>query len=149
MTIVIRRKHGSSCSVAVGQPPYTEWEITSRPMLAEGEHFYEIAGKTYMTSRAAYKGNDKRVLSNPKIYGSRRAYSMIYHMTPKREFVPWATMDSMGDSSYPCLLETKEGILCVYYSQHEDDVSKIFLCLYDKPEFLAGPQDSDQHLTIE
>ena len=64
---------------------------------------------------------------------------MIYHMTPERKFIPWAKMDSMGDCSYPCLLETSEGILCVYYSQHEDKVSKIFLCLYDKEEFVAGP----------
>ena len=46
-------------------------------------------------------------------------------------------MDSMGDCSYPYLLETKAGdILCVYYSQHEDKVSKIFLCAYDKKKFL-------------
>ena len=140
MTIVIRRKYGSTFSVAVGKPPYTDWKISSRPMIAEGQKFYDIGGRTFMTSRAAYQGKDERVLKNPRLYGSRRAYSLIYHMTPNREFVPWAVMDSMGDSSYACLLETKAGILCAYYSQHEDKVSKIFLCLYDRAKFLAGPQ---------
>jgi len=140
MTIVIRRKYASIVNVAVGKPPYTDWSISSRPMIAEGQHFYDFGGKTFMTSRAVYQGKDERVLKNPHLYGSRRAYSLIYHMTPKREFVPWAIMDSMGDSSYACLLETREGVLCAYYSQHEDKVSKIFLSLYDRDQFLAGPK---------
>ncbi len=60
-------------------------------------------------------------------------------MTDDRKFVPCAIMDSMGDCSYAYLLETKNEILCVYYSQHEDRVSKIFLCGYDRDAFLKGP----------
>ena len=110
-------------------------------LLFLGLVFGQDKGKTayedgkFDEARAYYE----RVLKNPHLYGSRRAYSLIYHMTPKREFVPWAIMDSMGDSSYACLLETREGILCAYYSQHEDKVSKIFLSLYDREQFLAGP----------
>jgi hypothetical protein len=47
-------------------------------------------------------------------------------------------MDSMGDCSYPFLVETPDEVLCAYYSQHEDEVCKVFLCGYDKAEFLKA-----------
>ena len=136
LVIVIRRKYGAQHSVAVARPPYKKWTITDHPKFIEGEHFFEIGGKTFLPSRAAYKGDNSAVLANRKLYGSRRPYSVIYHFTKDRRIEPWATMDSMGDCSYPHLLEMASEILCVYYSQHEDKVSKIFLCAYDKQKFL-------------
>lgn len=140
MTIAIRRKYDRRFNVAVGRPPYRKWDISTRPMIAEGHRFFQFGNKLFMPSRAIYEGQDKRVLSNPVVFDKSKPYSVIYRVTDDREFQPWAIMDSMGDCSYPYLLETKDGdILCAYYSQHEDNVSKIFLCAYDKTEFLKGP----------
>ena len=137
MVVAIRRKYDDKHAIAVAKPPYKKWNVTLMPKILEGHHFHEIGGQLFLPSRAAYAGKDKRVLANPKIYGSRRPYSLIYRFTDEHTLQPWATMDSMGDCSYPYLLETKAGdILCVYYSQHEDKVSKIFLCAYDKKKFL-------------
>ena len=61
---------------------------------------------------------------------------MIYKFTRDRRLVPWAVMDSMGDCSYPHLVETPTEILCAYYSQHEDKVCKVYLSAFDKREFL-------------
>lgn len=136
MTIVIRRKFGATCNVAVAKPPYVEWEITERPVIAEGEHFFEITGQTFLASRASYRGNDERVKQSPDVFDKRKSYSTIYRWTPKRELVEWAVMDSLGDCSYPHLVETPDEILCGYYSQHENGVCKAYLCGFDKDAFL-------------
>ena len=141
MVIVIRRKYGDNHTVAVANRPYREWALTDRSRFIEGHHFFEIGGMTFLPSRAAYRGDDPRILSNPNLYGARRPYSVIYRFGEDRQIKPWAIMDSMGDCSYASLLETRDEILCVYYSQHEDKVSKIFLCAYDKQKFLAGTAD--------
>ncbi len=136
MTIVIRRKYGRTCSVAVSKPPYKTWELSERPVIAEGEHFYEIGGQTFLASRASYRGTDERVLDSPDIFDKRRSYSTIYRWTPDRQLVEWAVMDSLGDCSYPHLIETPREVLCAYYSQHENGLCKAYLCGYDKDEFL-------------
>ncbi|MFN0198194.1 MAG: sialidase family protein [Planctomycetaceae bacterium] len=141
LTVLIRRKYGTTSNVAVAKPPYQEWSISERPVIAEGEHFFEIAGQTFVGSRALYRGDDKRVLANPKIFDGRKAYSTIYRWTKDRELKEWAVMESMGDCSYPHLVETPTEILCAYYSQHENKVSKAFLCAFDKKEFLAEPKE--------
>ena len=136
MVIVIRRKYARHCSVAVAKPPYKEWTITDRPVITEGHHFFDIGGQTFLASRSLYSGNDERVLANNKVFDGRKAYSTIYRWTPDRQLVEWAVMDSMGDCSYPFLIETPEDILCAYYSQHENGVCKAFLCAYDRERFL-------------
>ena len=136
MTIVIRRKYGTMCNVAVGRPPYQEWEMTERPMIAEGEHFFEIGGQTFLGSRASYRGSDPRVLESKPVFDNRKSYSTIYRWTKDRQLVEWAIMDSLGDCSYPHLMETPTEVLCAYYSQHENSLCKAFLCAYDKAEFL-------------
>ncbi len=136
MTIVIRRKYGSTCNVAVAKPPYRDWQIFGRPVIAEGEHFYEIGGQTFLASRASYRGKDERVLNAPQVFDKRRSYSTIYRWTQDRQLVEWAVMDSLGDCSYPHLIETPTEVLCAYYSQHENGLCKTFLCGYDKAAFL-------------
>lgn len=138
MTIVIRRKYGSTCNVAVAKPPYTAWDITERPIIAEGEHFYEIGGQTFLASRANYRGDDERVLNSPHVFDKRRSYATIYKWTQDRQPVEWAVMDSMADCSYPHLVETPDEILCGYYSQHENGLCKAYLCGFEKDRFLAG-----------
>ncbi len=136
MTIIIRRKYGKTCNIAVARPPYHDWEITERPVIAEGEHFFEIGGQTFVGSRASYRGKDERVLTAPDVFDKRKSYSTIYRWTQDRQLVEWAVMDSMGDCSYPHLIETPDEILCLYYSQHENGMCKAYLCSYDKPAFL-------------
>jgi len=135
MTVIVRRKYGKTCNVAVAKPPYTNWEMSERPLIAEGEHFYEIGGKTYLASRASYRGNDPRVLANPKVFDDRKSYSTIYRWND-RQLVEMAVMDSMGDCSYPHLIETPDEVLCGYYSQHENGLCKAYLCAFDKQAFL-------------
>lgn len=136
MTIVIRRKYGRTCNVATAKPPYETWDITERPVIAEGEHFFEVGGKTFLGSRAMYQGDDARVLANRDVFDKRRSYSTIYRWTKDRQLVEWAVMDSLGDCSYPHLVETPDDILCGYYSQHENGLCKAYLCAYDKTDFL-------------
>ena len=138
LVIVIRKKQGEGCMcwVAAGKPPYRQWDISERPFIAEGEHFREIGGRTFLATRALYRGRDPRVLANRKLFIGRRDYSAVHRFTPDRQIRPWAVMDSMGDCSYPQLVETPTEILCAYYSQHEDEACKVFLCGYDKAEFL-------------
>lgn len=136
MVILIRRKYGRTSNVAVAKPPYTEWSISERPVIAEGEHFFQIGGQVFLGSRALYGGKNPQVLANPKIFDGRKAYSTIYRFTKDRQLVEWAVMDSMGDCSYPFLVETPTEVLCAYYSQHENKVSKAFLCAFDKEKFL-------------
>ena len=45
-------------------------------------------------------------------------------------------MDSLGDCSYPHLIETPTEVLCTDYSQHENGLCKAFVCGYDKAAFL-------------
>jgi len=140
MTVIIRKKQatGCMCWVAVGKPPYKQWDVTERPVIAEGEHFFEIGGKTFVGSRALYQGDDPRVKDAPFLFNrGRRAFSIIYRWTHDRQLKPWAVMDSMGDCSYPMLVETPTEILCGYYSQHEDKVCKPYLCAFDKAAFLG------------
>lgn len=137
MVVLIRRKYGRNHTVAVAKPPYKSWTHEDRPGIIEGEHFFQIAGQTYLGSRANFTGSHPAVKANPRIFDGRRSYSMVYRYTKERKLVPRAIMDSMGDCSYPFLVETPTEILCAYYSQHEDRVCKVFLCGYDKKEFLA------------
>ncbi|MBI4026930.1 MAG: hypothetical protein HY360_18235 [Verrucomicrobia bacterium] len=141
MAVLIRQKWGPRASwVAVAKPPYMEWEIKPRPQTIGGHHFYEIGGQTFVASRAVYRGNDSDIQANAKPFGDMAYYSAIYQFTSDHQLVPWAVMDSLGDCSYPHLVETPDEVLCAYYSQHEDKVCKVFLCGYDKKEFLAGPK---------
>ena len=133
--VLIRRKYGATYNVAVAKPPYREWEITERPGIVEGEHFFEIGGQTFLASRAG-AGVDPKMEDGPRIFEGRPSYAMIYKFTRDRRLVPWAVMDSMGDCSYPHLVETPTEILCAYYSQHEDKVCKVYLSAFDKREFL-------------
>jgi hypothetical protein len=141
MVILMRKKYSASmCWIATGKPPYAEWGISSRPFIAEGEHFFEIGGKTFVPSRAVYRGKDPRILKNKILWDRRRAYTAVYHFTKDRQLEPWAVMDSMDDCSYPWLVETPTEVLCAYYSQHEDKSCKVFLSAYDKQAFLKEPQ---------
>jgi len=141
MVILMRKKYSASmCWIATGKPPYTNWDISSRPSIAEGEHFFEIGGKTFVPSRAVYRGKDPQILKNEILWDRRRALTVVYHFTAGRQLVPWAVMDSMDDCSYPWLVETPTEVLCAYYSQHEDKSCKVFLCAYDKEAFLRGPK---------
>jgi len=140
MTVLIRRKYGRTSNVAVAKPPYKEWTVTERPVIIEGEHLFQIGGETFLASRANYSGNNADIKANPKIFDGRKSYSMVYRVTKERQLEPWAVMDSMGDCSYPFLVETPTEILCAYYSQHEDRVCKPYLCAFDKKEFLKGPE---------
>ncbi|MGE0608085.1 MAG: sialidase family protein [Pirellulales bacterium] len=137
MVILIRRKYGKTCSVAVARPPYTDWDITDREGIAEGEHYFELGGQTFLATRSNYSGDNPEVLANPKVFDGRRSYAAIYRFTADRQFQPWAVVDSLGDCSYPFLIETADEILCAYYSQHEDGVCKVFLAGFDKRQFLA------------
>ena len=137
MVVLVRRKYGSTASVMTAPPPYDAWTESTLPMIVEGEHFFEIGDQTFLASRASYQGENAEVNANPAIFDKRKSYSAIYHWTEDRQLAPWAVMDSMGDCSYPFLVETPTEILCAYYSQHEDGVCKVFLCGYDKAEFLA------------
>ena len=121
---------------------YTEWDVSPRPYIAEGEHFFEIGRKTFVPSRAVYRGKDPRILENKILWDRRRAFTVVYHFTKDRQLKPWAVVDSMDDCSYPWLVETPTEVLCAYYSQHEDGTCKVFLCAYDKKTFLEGPQPS-------
>jgi hypothetical protein len=136
MVVLIRRKYGTQHSVAVAKPPYTEWQIEDRPGIVEGEHFFEIGGHTFVGSRANYTGDNPAVKANPKIFDGRRSYCTIYRFSKERRLEQWAVVDSMGDCSYPFLVETPTEVLCAYYSQHEDRVCKCYLCGFDKNAFL-------------
>jgi hypothetical protein len=136
LTILIRRKYGKTSNVAAAKPPYLDWEITERPVIAEGEHFFEIGGQSFLGSRASYRGNDERVNANPNVFDNRKSYSTIYRWTADRQLVEWAVMDSLGDCSYPHLVETPTEVLCGYYSQHENGLCKAYLCGFEKQEFL-------------
>ena len=61
---------------------------------------------------------------------------IIYRFRKDHKLQPWAVMDSMGDCSYPHLVETPTEILCAYYSQHENGLCKAYLCAYEKEAFL-------------
>jgi hypothetical protein len=56
----------------------------------------------------------------------------------ERRLEPWAVVDSMGDCSYPFLVQTPTEVLCAYYSQHQDKVCNCYLAGFDKAEFLKG-----------
>lgn len=141
MVVAIRQKYGPRvCWIATAKPPYVEWTTTALPQEVGGHHFYEIGGQTFVATRAVYRGDNAELKANPKIYGSPAYYSAVYKFTADHQLVPWAVMDSMGDCSYPHLVETRNEVLCAYYSQHEDGVCKVFLCAYDKKEFLKGPK---------
>ena len=64
MVVLIRQKYGRQCWVAVAKPPYQEWDLSRRSVIAEGEHFFEVGGQTFVASRALYGGKDPRVLAN-------------------------------------------------------------------------------------
>lgn len=138
MVIYIRRKYGHNHTVAVAKPPYQKWELTEHPGILEGEHFFEVGGQMFLTSRANYAGDHAEVKANPPLFDKRLSYSMVYKVNKDRSLTPWAVMDSMGDCSYPHLVETPTEVLCAYYSQHQDKVCKVYLCGYDKKEFLKG-----------
>jgi hypothetical protein len=137
MTVLIRRKYGKTVTVATAKPPYSDWQMSDLPLIAEGHHFFEIGGHTFLGSRANYSGEHAEVNANPPIFDNRRSYTLIYDFTADRQLKPWAVVDSLGDCSYPFLVETPTEILCAYYSQHEDGVCKPFLCGFDKREFLS------------
>lgn len=130
MVILIRQRRSGQCWVATAKPPYQEWDVSNQRYDLGGEHFFEIGGQTFVPSRARYLDQDT---------GRRLAFATIYRFTKERKLQPWAVMDSMGDCSYPFLVETPTEILCAYYSQHEDNVCKVFLSGFDKEEFLRGP----------
>jgi hypothetical protein len=130
MVVLIRQRRSGQSWVATARPPYQEWDVSNRRYDLGGQHFFEIGGKTFVPSRGFYRDEGT---------GRRLAFSMIYRFTEERQLQPWAVMDSMGDCSYPFLVETPTEILCAYYSQHEDAVSKTFLSGFDKKEFLRGP----------
>lgn len=138
MVVLIRRKYGRNHSLAVSRPPYKDWQITENlPNIVEGEHFFEVAGQTFLGSRANYTGDNPDIRGNPKIFDGRKSYTTIYRFQD-RKLEPWAVVDSMGDCSYPFLVETPTEVLCAYYSQHEDRVCKVFLAGFDKAAFLKG-----------
>jgi hypothetical protein len=138
--VLIRQKWGPQASwVATAKPPYKEWTVADRPDTLGGHHFVEIGGQTFVPTRAALKGESAESKVAPPSGSNPTYYSAIFHFSPERTLVPWAVMDSMGDCSYPQLVETPTEILCAYYSQHEDGVCKVFLAGYDKQEFLRGP----------
>jgi hypothetical protein len=124
--------------VAVAKPPYREWRLEEFPGIVEGEHFFDIGGQTFLAARANYSGDDPKIRANPKVFDGRRSYTTIYRWTEARRLTPWAVVDSMGDCSYPFLVETPTEVLCAYYSQHQDRVCKVYLAGFDKREFLAG-----------
>ncbi len=128
---------GWTAMVATAKPPYSEWEMSDLPVIAEGHHFFELGGHTFLGSRANYSGDHAEVNDNPPIFDNRRSYTLIYDFTADRQLKPWAVVDSLGDCSYPFLVETPTEILCAYYSQHEDGVCKPFLYGFDEREFLA------------
>ncbi len=138
MVVLVRRKYARHHTIAVAKPPYKEWQLTDRPGIIEGEHFFDIGGQTFLTARFNYAGDNPDVKANPRIFDGRRSYSTIYRFTKDRKLEPWAVMDSMGDCSYPFLVETPTEVLCAWYSQHEDKVCKVFLCGFDKKEFVKG-----------
>jgi hypothetical protein len=138
MVVIIRRKYGREHTVAVAKPPYTEWQLQDRPGIVEGEHFFDIAGQTFVAARANYTGDNPAVKANAKVFDGRRSHAIIYRWTNDRRLEPWAVVDSMGDCSYPFLVETPTEVLCAYYSQHEDGVCKVFLAGFDKKEFVDG-----------
>lgn len=139
MVVLVRRKYGRTVSLAVAKPPYKEWTISELPLIAEGDHFYELGGQTFLASRANYSGDNADVNAN-QLFDNRKSYSLIYRFTKERTLEPWAVMDSMGDCSYPTLVETPTEILCAYYSQHEDKVCKAYLCAFDKEAFFGKKQ---------
>ena len=148
IVVLIRKKYDYISFTAVAKPPYQQWDVTTQKLDLGGEHFYEIGGKTFVGTRAAYtrgfnqpKGwtPDPEVKLAARKLGTRTDFAIIHRFDENRILQPWAIMDSMGDCSYPHLVETPTEILCAYYSQHEDGISKAFLCAFDKQAFLAGP----------
>lgn len=138
MVVLIRRKYGKNHTIATAKPPYKEWKHEDRPGIVEGEHFFECGGQTFLGARTNYAGDNPDVKANPRIFDGRRSYTIIYRFSKDRTLIPHAVVDSMGDCSYPFMVETPTEILCAYYSQHEDKVCKAFLCGFDKKEFLKG-----------
>ncbi|MBM4072595.1 MAG: hypothetical protein FJ271_27245 [Planctomycetes bacterium] len=137
MRVMIRRKYGRDHDVATAGPPYTEWKIDTRPEIVEGEHLFEVGGQVFLASRANLAGKPQ-AKEVPDLFDKRKSYSMVYRVDAECRLTPWAVMDSMGDCSYPFLVETPTEVLCAYYSQHQDRVCKVYLCGYDKTEFLKG-----------
>ena len=82
------------------------------------------------------------MLKNPKVFDDRRSYSTIYRWTKDRQLVEWAVMDSMGDYSYPHLIETLSEVLCAYYSQHENGLCKAYLWRMRNLRSLPKPDES-------
>ncbi len=137
MVIMIRKKQvGRLCWIATAKPPYKQWDISERPFIAEGQHFHKIDGKVFLAGRRIYVPQTR---ADKNMFTGTECYSTIDLFTKDRQIQPWAVMDSTGDCSYPQVVETPTEILCAYYSQHEDGVCKVFLCAYDKAEFLRGP----------
>lgn len=136
--VLIRRKYGKTHSVASAKPPYKEWAIEDRPGIIEGEHFFDIGGQSFLGTRANYNGDNAELKAIKDPYDGRRSYCVIHRFTKDRKLEPWAIVDSMGDCSYPFLVETPTEVLCAYYSQHQDGVCKCFLAAFDKAAFLMA-----------
>jgi hypothetical protein len=105
------------------------------PGIVEGHFFHTMGGRTFLTSRANYTG-DHPLARKIDIFDGRRSYAVVYRVLKDRQLQTWAVLDSMGDCSYPRLVETPTEILCAYYSQHQDGVCKPYLAAFDKTAFL-------------
>ncbi|MFN0195831.1 MAG: hypothetical protein ACKVT0_03755 [Planctomycetaceae bacterium] len=141
MCVIVRRKwSGDYSTLAVARPPYTEWSLHPRPEVAEGHRFFVADGQVFMGSRAYYRDEIPEIKANPSLrYASEDgvAYTVIHRFTADRKFRAWAVVDSMGDCSYPRILETPTEILVGYYSEHEDNICKPYLAAFDKEQFLS------------
>jgi len=141
MVVVCRRKWmGDFCSLGIAKPPYTEWGEGNQPQVAEGHSFFECGGQTFMGSRAYVRGEIPAEIKESKtlryVTSDSVAYTVIHKFTKDRKLVPWAVVDSMGDCSYPRIVETPTEVLVAYYSEHEDNICKPYLAAFDKREFL-------------
>ncbi len=143
MVALVRKKwYDRDAWLVTADGNYTDWTSTQTATHLSGEHFFEIGGETFVTSRAYLDPN----LSTPQLLADSQSlgdpsltYTMIYKFTDNYQLIPWAVVDSMGDSGYPFLVETPDSVLVAYYSQHEDSVSKVFLASFDKDAFLGIP----------
>jgi hypothetical protein len=146
MSVIVRRKwSGDSCTLAVAKPPYTQWEVSTLPEVAEGHSFFEAGGQVFLGSRAYYRDDIPEIRANKSLrYVSADgvAYTVIHRFTKDRKLVAWAVVDSMGDCSYPRFVETPTEILVAYYSEHEDNICKPYLAAFDKRRFLAPIADT-------
>jgi hypothetical protein len=120
---------------ASAPPPYTKWQVSELPEVAQDHVFQSVGDRAFLASRALMR-RDEALAKEIPATDEAWPYIVIYRLTNTPELRPWATVPSMGICGQPRLLETPTQILCAYSSQHEDGVVKPYLAAFDKTHFV-------------